>query len=542
MEGQLCQPRLAQDEIPGLRSNDVILEVSHYKPDYSSALVSVTSLVLGSILACVRRDLRDEPVPAEGPVVPKTRTETDSLGCRELPAGALYGVASLRGSENFDISSQKLGDEPALVRALVRIKRAAAAANRELGALDIRVADAIIAAADEVIAGRHDGHFIINLLEGSGGTSINMNVNEVLANRALQAIGETPGRYDLIHPNDHVNLGQSTNDVVPSALKLSVHEKSGELVEALGHLEAALAERASAFDAVLRIGRTCMQAAPPMRLSQAFGGYAAAMARLCMKLSAAREELLVLPLGGTAIGTGLGAVPGYQRAVYTHLADILGAPVRPADDLFDAMQNADVFARVSSEIRIAAEVVAKIGSDLILLSSDPHTGLGELCLPAVQPGSSIMPGKINPVLPMMMQQVAFAIVGNDAAVSLSALHGQLEINHFEPVIASRLFDSMNLLTRSARIFADRCIAGIEANRERSLSNLMRSSALATALVPHLGYAQVSKLVHTASAEKRPFIDIAIERGLLNRDAVLQMLRESTYYHENVERDGAVETR
>ena len=464
--------------------------------------------------------------------MPATRTEIDSLGPRELPPGALYGVASLRGSENFDISFQKLGDEPTLLRALARIKRAAAAANRDLGALDARVADALIAAADEVIAGQHDGQFIIDLLEGSGGTSINMNMNEVLANRALQIIGEEPGRYDVIHPNDHVNLGQSTNDVLPSALKLAAHEKSAELVLSLKHLAAALSERAAAFDDVLRIGRTCMQAAQPMRLGQAFGGYASAITRLSVKLSVAREELLVLPLGGTAIGTGLGAVPGYRRAVYRHLADILDAAVRPGDDMFDAMQNADAFARVSSEIRIAALVMAKISSDLIILSSGPNTGLGELRLPAVQPGSSAMPGKLNPVLPMMIQQVAFAIVGNDAAVSLSALNGQLEINHFEPVIASRLFYSIDLLTRSARIFADRCIAGIEADRERSLSNLMRSSALATVFVPRLGYAQVSKLVHTAAAERRPFIEIAIERGLLNRDAVLEMLRESTNYHEN----------
>jgi aspartate ammonia-lyase len=470
--------------------------------------------------------------PRKGSEMPATRIEIDSLGSRELPPGTLYGVASLRGSENFDISFQKLGDEPTLLRALARIKRAAAAANRDLGALDARVADALIAAADEVIAGQHDGQFIIDLLEGSGGTSINMNMNEVLANRALQIIGEEPGRYDVIHPNDHVNLSQSTNDVLPSALKLAAYEKSAELVLSLKHLATALSERAAAFDDVLRIGRTCMQAAQPMRLGQAFGGYASAITRLSVKLSAAREELLVLPLGGTAIGTGLGSVPGYRRAVYRHLADILGAAVRPGDDMFDAMQNADAFARVSSEIRIAALVMAKISSDLIILSSGPNTGLGELRLPAVQPGSSTMPGKINPVLPMMIQQVAFAIVGNDAAVSLSALNGQLEINHFEPVIASRLFDSIDLLTRSARIFADHCIAGIEADRERSLSNLMRSSALATVFVPRLGYAQVSKLVQTAAAERRPFIEIAIERGLLNRDAVLEMLRDSTHYQEN----------
>nr|WP_240544081.1 lyase family protein [Bradyrhizobium canariense] len=243
-----------------------------------------------------------------------TRTEIDSLGTRELPLRALYGLASQRGSENFDISLQKLGDQPALLRALARIKRAAAAANRELGALDAKVAGALIAAADEVIAGKHDGQFIIDLLEGSGGTSINMNMNEVLANRALQIVGEKPGRYDVIHPNDHVNLCQSTNDVLPSALKLAAHEKSGDLVGALEQVAAALSERAIVFADVLRVGRTCMQAAQPMTLGQAFGGYASAIKRLSLKLSVARQELMVLPLGGTAIGTGLGAVPGYRRA------------------------------------------------------------------------------------------------------------------------------------------------------------------------------------------------------------------------------------
>jgi aspartate ammonia-lyase len=272
-----------------------------------------------------------------------------------------------------------------------------------------------------------------------------------------------------------------------------------------------------------------MQAAQPMRLGQAFGGYAASIRRLESKLSQAREDMLVLPLGGT----GLGSAPGYRSAVYRHLKAIVGADVRPGDDMFDAMQNADAFARVSSEIRICGEVIGKIASDLIILSSGPNSGVGELKLPSVQPGSSIMPGKVNPVLPMMMQQVAFAVVGNDAAVSLAALQGQLEINHFEPVIASRLFDSIELLARSSRIFADKCIAGIEADEEQSLKNLMQSSALATVFVPKLGYAEVSRLVQASAIERRPFIDLAIERGLLSNDEVLTVVRESTDYREEI---------
>jgi len=464
--------------------------------------------------------------------MPNTRIDTDSLGSRRLPAGALYGVATLRGQENFDISFHKLGDVPELCTALARIKHAAAAANRDIGVLPPDIADAIIAAAVEVERGQHANQFIVDLLEGSGGTSINMNVNEVIANRALQLLGDQPGNYDRIHPNDHVNTGQSTNDVLPAAVKLAVYDKSQALIDALSHLAAALEERAKTFDDVLRVGRTCMQAAQPMRLGQAFGGYAAAIRRLVAKLTSARNEMLILPLGGTAIGTGLGSAPGYRRAAYRHLREIVGADVRPGENMFDAMQNADGFARVSSEIRICAEVIGKIASDLIILSSGPNSGVGELRLPSVQPGSSIMPGKINPVLPMMMQQVAFAVVGNDAAVSLASLQGQLEINHFEPIISSRLFDSIELLSKSTRIFADKCIAGIEADCDHSLQNLIRSSGIATVFVPKLGYASVAELVHASTAEHRPFIDLAIEQGLLTHDEVLDVLRESTDYHED----------
>jgi len=464
--------------------------------------------------------------------MPSTRIDTDSLGSRQLPAGVLYGVVTLRGQENFDISFHKLGDAPELRTALARIKHAAAAANRDIGVLPPDLAEVIIAASVEVENGLHADQFIVDLLEGSGGTSINMNVNEVIANRALQLLGDQPGNYDRIHPNDHVNTGQSTNDVLPAAVKLAVYDKSQTLIDALSHLAAALEDRAKAFDHVLRIGRTCMQAAQPMRLGQAFGGYAAAIRRLVAKLTAARNEMLVLPLGGTAIGTGLGSAPGYRRAVYRHLREIVGADVRPGENMFDAMQNADGFARVSSEIRICAEVIGKIASDLIILASGPNSGVGELRLPSVQPGSSIMPGKINPVLPMMMQQVAFAVVGNDAAVSLASLQGQLEINHFEPVIASRLFDSIELLAKSTRIFADKCIAGIEADRHHSLHNLLRSSAIATVFVPKLGYASVAELVHASVAERRPFIDLAIAQGLLTHDEVLDVLRESTEYHDD----------
>ncbi|MEX3007516.1 aspartate ammonia-lyase [Hoeflea sp. TYP-13] len=460
-----------------------------------------------------------------------TRKETDSLGERDVPADVLFGINTLRGVENFEVSPLKIGDEPALIRALAAIKRAAAKANTALGVLDAAKGAAIVEACDEILAGKHTCHFVVDLLEGSGGTSINMNANEVIANRALQLLGHEPGRYDRLHPNDHVNMGQSTNDVVPSAVKLAVHEKSTDLTAALKRLGDAFQIKSQEFSKVLKIGRTCMQAAQPMTLGQEFGGYAAAIHRIGDKTGKAVEELLVLPLGGTAIGTGLGSAPGFRELVYSHLSAGLNKPVRPAADMFDGMQNADSFARISSELRIAAEVMGKICLDLIIMSSGTKSGIGEIRLPAVQPGSSIMPGKVNPVLPMMMQQIAFAVVGNDAAVSLASLGGQLEINHFEPVIASRLFDTMDLLTRGSRIFADRCVSGIKANEEQALENLLASSALATVFVPKLGYSDVSRIVKDAEAEGKLFVDVIVDMGLLTRDQVINVLYDATRYRE-----------
>ncbi len=456
-----------------------------------------------------------------------SRLETDSIGVREIPNDALFGVNTLRGTENFDISSLKIGREPAFVRALAFIKMAAAKANGEIGAISKAQSEAIVSACEEIVAGQHHNQFVIDLLEGSGGTSINMNANEVIANRALQIMGHQAGDYQYLNPNDHVNNGQSTNDVVPSAVKLAVLEKSDALVDAFGHLAGTLQAKSEELVDVLKIGRTCMQAAQPMTLGQEFSGYAAVMYRARDKSRTVIQDLMTLPLGGTAIGTGLGAKPGYRDSVYRHLSAFFNLPLKPADNMFDGMQNSDSFARVSSEFRIAAEVIGKISLDLIILSSGSKSGIGEIRLPAVQPGSSIMPGKINPVLPMMMQQVTYAVVGNDAAVSLASLGGQLEINHFEPVIASRMFESMDLLTRGSRIFADRCIAGIQANEEKALENLLGSSALATIFVPRLGYDQVSKIVKEADANGRLFIDVIAEQGLMTREDVIDALKTAT---------------
>lgn len=454
------------------------------------------------------------------------RTESDSLGVVEIPLGCLYGINTARGRENFAISHRILGDEPAFIRALARVKMAAAMANRELGVLPPGTADAIVTACTEIAAGKHHEYFVIDMLEGSGGTSINMNANEVIANRALQILGQSPGDYRRVHPNDHVNLGQSTNDVVPTALKLACYEEAQPLSKVLTRLAEALQARAAEFSDILRLGRTCLQSAQPMTLGQAFGGYAAAVSRARDKIAVAAGDLLIVPLGGTAIGTGLGAVDGYCEAAIRQLAEATGWPITGSEDLFDGMQNADAFARFSGELRVAANIIGKIAGDLVILSSGPAGGLGEVTLPAVQAGSSIMPGKINPVVPMMMQQLAFAISGNDLAVSMAALQGQLEINHFEPIMASRIFDSLRLLTNGAHLFADRCIDGLQANPGRSLQNLMESSALATAFVPQLGYEVTSRLVKRSLVVNRPFIDLAIEQGLIRQSDVIATLYRS----------------
>jgi aspartate ammonia-lyase len=454
------------------------------------------------------------------------RVESDSLGTIEIPASCLYGINTVRGRDNFAISHRTLGDEPAFMRALARVKMAAAMANRELGVLPFEVADAIVVACNEVVAGEHHQYFVIDMLEGSGGTSINMNANEVIANRALQILGQSPGDYRRIHPNDHVNLGQSTNDVVPTALKLACYEQARPLLAALGRLAEVLGAKSAEFSDVLRLGRTCLQSAQPMTLGQAFGGYAAAITRARDKIAVSADDLLIVPLGGTAIGTGLGAADGYREMALRQLANVTGWTIAGSGDLFDGMQNADAFARFSGELRVVADIMGKIAGDLVILSSGPTGGLGEITLQAIQAGSSIMPGKINPVMPMMMQQVAFAVGGNDLAVSMAALQGQLEINHFEPIMASRIFDSLHLLTNGARLFADRCIDSLQANREHSLRNLLESSALATVFVPQLGYEMTSRLVKQSLREKRPFIDLVIDQGLLAESEVMATLHRS----------------
>ncbi|MFM0070791.1 aspartate ammonia-lyase [Paraburkholderia sediminicola] len=456
------------------------------------------------------------------------RVERDYVGEVTIPADRLYGVNTVRGVENLTVSSLNIAYFPQFRDAFAQVKWAAALANRDNEGLTQEQCEAIVKACQEVIEGHFDSSFVVDLMEGSGGTSTNMNFNEVIANRAQQLLGHAAGNYAVIHPNDHVNQSQSTNDAYPAALKIATYAMLEPLIKEVTQLAALFDSKATEFADVLHLGRTCLQDAQPMRLGQLFGGYASLTARLAEELVAVRDKLRTLPLGGTAIGTGFGAPAGYRAAVYMHLCSITGVEYEAPANSFDAMQNMDVFSRVSAELRTCAVSLAKIASDLTVLSSGPVGGLGELRLPEAQAGSSIMPGKVNPVLPMAMIQLSFAVVGNDVAVAQAVQYGELEINHFEPVVASRVFDSIALLTNGIQRFSQKCVQGIKADVARNEQHLMESMAVATALVPKIGYTRVSKLARQSVAEGRSLISILDESGVLSKDDTIAAIRNASY--------------
>ncbi|KAM0548849.1 hypothetical protein ACHAPJ_009705 [Fusarium lateritium] len=465
------------------------------------------------------------------PKIENKRLEKDSLGQLELPIDVLYGINTFRAIENFPLSGRPIATWPDFIHSFATLKQAAALANSEVGSVTAEQAQAISAACEEVKTGKHDKHFAVDMMEGSGGTSTNMNVNEVIANITAKNSGRALSDYSFVHPNDHVNMGQSTNDVVPAAMKLAVYRAMEGALDTLQKLADAFAVKRQEYATLLRLGRTCLQDAQPMTYGQSLGAHEAVIRRHRQYLSDIRDQFLVLPLGGTAIGTGFGSKPGYKDAVFKHLSTLLGVKVQPASDAFDGMQNMDTCARLSAELRNTANSLWKVANDMILLSSGPNGGINEINLPSVQAGSSIMPGKVNPVIPIAVCQVAFAISGNDSAISMACQQGMLEINHFELLVCDRLLESIRLLKNVADTFAKRCVKGLVANKEVSQKHVLASSALATALVPSLGYAKVSSIVRSALAEDRPFIDVVVERGLLGEDEILTVLESSIYNDE-----------
>ncbi|MEB8389302.1 lyase family protein [Rhodobacteraceae bacterium KMM 6894] len=444
------------------------------------------------------------------------RIETDSLGDVQLPEKALLGSNTARGVENFTGMGPAISSYPHFMRAMALVKRAAAMANRDVGALSPDVADAIIIACDEVAAGEHIEQFPTYLMEGSGGTSTNMNFNEVIANRAGQMLGDALGVYARVTPNDHVNRSQSTNDVLPTAIKLACILAHPSLATSVQSLIDALRTKASETQDMLRTGRTCMQAAQPMTWGQYFSGHASALSRALNAVQSSVDAMRIVPMGGTAIGTGLGAAPGYVTAIAPALTQAFGFEIKLAEDPFDAMHSADGFVRLSAELRNLSATMAKLAADLIVLGSDGASGLGELRLPAVQPGSSIMAGKVNPVIPMMVQQVWMRVHGHDAAVAIAAQSGQMEINHFEPVMALSLFEQMDLISAAAEGFAARCVAGIDVDEVRSYANLAQSFGVSTIFLQELGYKRVATMAKRAVSEGRSLADIAVDESYLTQ--------------------------
>jgi len=436
-----------------------------------------------------------------------TRIEKDPLGELEVPADALYGIQTMRARHNFAISGQA-PLEPFVV-AQVWIKKAAALVHRGTGRLDARRADAIIAAANEVLDGRHREHFVVDPYQAGAGTSHNMNVNEVLANRANELLGASRGTYSPVHPNDHVNMAQSTNDTIPTNIRLAVLRELPPLLAQVDALDAALAERAAAFDHIVKAGRTHLQDAMPIRLGQEFAAYAGTMARCRRRLVEAADYLNDLGIGGSAVGTGVTVEPQYPTLMVSALQQISGiASLRVGNDRIQLMQSMGDVAAFSGSLRGLAVDLSKIASDLRLMVSGPRTGLDEIVLPAVQPGSSIMPGKINPSMPEMVNQVCFQVIGCDVTVAMAAEHGQLELNVMMPVIAHNVLLAMRILTNAISAFTDRCVRGIEANEAMCAYWVERSAALATALAPQIGYAAAAEL------SKR-----SVREGVLIRDLV-----------------------
>ena len=452
------------------------------------------------------------------------RIEHDLLGERAVPASAYYGIHTLRALENFAITGTAISIYPDLVSALACIKQAAAIANSELGLLDERRAVAIRLACEEVREGKLFEEFVVDVIQGGAGTSTNMNANEVICNRALEILGHAKGHYGELHPLDHVNLSQSTNDVYPTAVKLALHFGIRRLLVEMAALRRAFEAKAQEFDDVLKVGRTQLQDAVPMTLGQEFSAYAVMLGEDEQRLSEAATLIHEINLGATAIGTGINAHPDYAPLVTRRLSEVSGVSLVLSPNLVEATQDAGAFVQLSGVLKRVAVKLSKTCHDLRLLSSGPRAGLGEIALPPVQAGSSIMPGKVNPVIPEVVNQIAFEVIGNDMTVTMAAEAGQLQLNAFEPIIAHSLFKSLAHLAAGCRTLKERCVTGIVANRERARRLLDDSTALVTALTPYLGYARATEIAREALARGARVADLVLEKGWMSPAELEEVLR------------------
>ncbi|MGW7308701.1 aspartate ammonia-lyase [Streptomyces sp. NPDC054835] len=457
------------------------------------------------------------------PVPSSVRREHDLLGDRDVPADAYWGVHTLRARENFAITGVPISVYPQLIDALAAVKEAAALANEELGLLPAEKAGAIVAACREIRGGALHEEFVVDVVQGGAGTSTNMNANEVVANRALELLGHGKGEYAHLHPHEDVNLGQSTNDVYPTAIRIAAIGAARELLVAMAVLQDAFAEKAVEFGGVVKMGRTQLQDAVPMTLGQEFSTYAVMLEEDRGRLAEAIELIHEINLGATAIGTGLNAAPGYAETARRHLAELTGLPLVTSADLVEATQDCGAFVQLSGVLKRIAVKLSKTCNDLRLLSSGPRAGFGEINLPAVQAGSSIMPGKVNPVIPEVVNQVAFEVIGNDMTITMAAEGGQLQLNAFEPVIFHALSKSMISLRAACLTLAERCVTGITANVETLRASVENSIGLATALNPHLGYSAATAIAQEALITGRSVAELTLEKGLLPPERLAELL-------------------
>ena len=457
------------------------------------------------------------------------RTEKDSIGTKNVPEDVYYGVQSLRAAENFHITG--LNMHPEIINSLAYIKKAAAITNCEAGLLDKKIAQAIVKACDEILGGKLHEDFIVDPIQGGAGTSLNMNANEVIANRANEILGGKKGDYSIVNPNDHVNCGQSTNDVIPTAGKMTSLRLLKNLKKELMRLHTALEKKAEEFDGVIKMGRTQLQDAVPIRLGQEFKAYSVAVLRDIRRMDKAMDEMRTLNMGGTAVGTGLNADEAYLRRIVPNLSEISDMELVQAYDLIDSTQNLDPFVEVSGAVKACAVTLSKIANDLRLMSSGPRAGFGEINLPAKQNGSSIMPGKVNPVIPEVVNQVAFNVIGNDVTITMAAEAGQLELNAFEPIIFYCLFQSIDTLGYAVQTFVDNCVTGITANETRCRYFVENSVGIITAICPYVGYQKAAEIAKEAIKTGESVKKLIIEQGILTEeqmDGILDILSNGVY--------------
>lgn len=459
------------------------------------------------------------------------RIEKDFLGEKEIPVDSYYGVQTVRATENFPITGYRI--HPELIKSLGIVKKAAALANMEVGLLDKTIGKYIVQAADEVIEGKWDDQFIVDPIQGGAGTSINMNANEVIANRALELMGEEKGKYSIISPNSHVNMSQSTNDAFPTAIHIAVLSLLDQLIDTTKSMQTAFLKKADEFAGIIKMGRTHLQDAVPILLGQEFEAYARVIARDIERISNTKNNLYEINMGATAVGTGLNAEPEYIRIVTDQLVKLSGHPLKGAKHLVDATQNTDCYTEVSSALKICMINMSKIANDLRLMASGPRAGLSEIILPARQPGSSIMPGKVNPVMPEVVNQVAFQVFGNDVTISAASEAGQFELNVMEPVLFFNLIQSISIMNNVFKSFTENCLKGIQANEKRMKEYVEKSIGIITAINPHVGYETAAKLAREAYLTGESIRSLCIKYGVLTEEQLNEILNPYEMTHPGI---------